>query len=60
MFKAHNEEVRRLVPRKRLLVHESGEGWEKLCAFLGVPVPAKPYPKVNTTEDFASHFPGKR
>ena len=60
VFKAHNEEVRRLVPRKRLLVHESGEGWEKLCAFLGVPVPAKPYPKVNTTEDFASHFPAKR
>jgi hypothetical protein len=60
VFNAHNEEVRRLVPRKRLLVHESGEGFEPLCAFLGVPVPATPYPKVNTTEDFASHFPGKR
>ncbi len=60
VFNAHNEEVRRLVPRKRLLVYESGEGWQPLCAFLGVPVPATPYPKVNTTEDFASHFPGKR
>ena len=60
VFNAHNEEVRRCVPRKRLLVHQSGEGWEKLCAFLGVPVPATPYPKVNTTEDFASHFPAKR
>ena len=60
VFNAHNDEVRRLVPRERLLVHEFGEGWQPLCAFLDVPVPATPYPKVNTTEDFASHFPGKR
>ena len=60
VFNAHNEEVRRCVPEKRLLVYESGEGWQPLCAFLDVPVPATPYPKVNTTEDFASHFPGKR
>jgi hypothetical protein len=58
VFNAHNEEVRRLVPPERLLVYESGEGWEKLCAFLGVPVPAAPYPKVNSTDDFVSHFPG--
>jgi hypothetical protein len=60
VFNAHNEEVRRLVPQKRLLVSESGEGWDPLCTFLGVPVPATPYPRVNTTEEFASHFPGKR
>ena len=60
VFNAHNEEVRRLVPQKRILVYESGEGWQPLCTFLDVPVPATPYPKVNTTEDFASHFPGKR
>jgi sulfotransferase family protein len=58
-FNAHNEDVRRSVPRERLLVYESGEGWEPLCAFLGVPVPATPYPKVNTTGDFVSRFPGK-
>ena len=60
VFNAHNEEVRRCVPEKRLLVYESGEGWQPLCAFLGVPIPSAPYPKVNTTEDFASHFPAKR
>jgi len=60
VFNAHNEEVRRLVPRKQLLVYESGEGWEPLCAFLDAPIPTTPYPKVNTTDDFASHFPGKR
>jgi hypothetical protein len=58
VFNAHNEEVRRLVPPTRLLVYESGKGWEKLCAFLGVPVPDAPYPKVNSTDDFVSRFPG--
>jgi Sulfotransferase domain len=58
VFNAHNEEVRRLVSPARLLVYESGEGWEKLCAFLGVPVPYAPYPKVNSTDDFVSRFPG--
>jgi hypothetical protein len=60
VFNAHNEEVRRLVLPERLLVYETGEGWDPLCALLGVPGPATPYPKVNTTDDFASHFPGKR
>jgi hypothetical protein len=57
VFNAHNEDVRRTVPREKLLVYESGEGWEPLCAFLDVPVPATPYPKVNTTGDFVSRFP---
>jgi len=60
VFNAHNEEVRHLVPRKQLLVYEPGEGWEPVCAFLDAPIPTTPYPKVNTTDDFASHFPGKR
>ena len=59
MFNAHNEEVRRSVPNERLLVYEPGEGWEPLCDFLGLPVPAAPYPKVNATGDFVSRFPGK-
>ena len=58
VFNSHNEDVRRSVPREKLLVYESGEGWEPLCDFLGVPVPAAPYPKVNTTCDFV-FFPGK-
>ena len=59
MFNAHNDEVRRLVPPERLLVYQSGEGAGSL-RFFGVPVPATPYPKVNTTGDFVSHSPGKR
>jgi Sulfotransferase domain len=60
VFKAHNEAVRRAVPADRLLVHETGEGWEPLCGFLGVPVPATPYPLTNTTEEFRSRFPVRR
>ena len=54
VFNAHNEDVRRSVPPERLLV------WAPLCVFLNIPVPATPCPKVNTTDDFVSRFPGKR
>jgi Sulfotransferase domain len=60
VFNAHNADVRRSVPREKLLVYDPGEGWEPLCAFLGLPVPATPYPKVNTTDDFVVRFPVKR
>jgi hypothetical protein len=29
----------------------SGEGWEKLCPFLGVDIPDQPFPRVNTSLD---------
>lgn len=58
VFNAHNEEVRCTVPPERLLVYEPGEGWDRLCGFLGVPVPQIPYPHANSTADFNSEFPG--
>ena len=55
VFNRHNEQVRRVVPPERLLVFEVREGWEPLCAFLGVPVPAgKPFPHLNDTAEFRS------
>jgi Sulfotransferase domain len=33
-------------------VFEAKEGWEPLCRFLGVKMPAVPYPNMNTTEEF--------
>jgi hypothetical protein len=39
------------VPPERLLVHRAADGWELLCRFLGVPVPAEPYPRVNSKDD---------
>jgi hypothetical protein len=58
VFEAHNARVKREIAPERLLVYQPGQGWEPLCKFLGVPVPAAPYPKVNTTDDFQARFKG--
>ncbi len=58
VFNAHNEEVKRSIPPERLLVYEVGQGWEPLCKFLGVPVPAEPFPRINTTDDWLAR-PGQ-
>ena len=52
VFNRHNEEVKRVIAPERLLVFEAAQGWEPLCRFLGVPVPATPFPRTNTTEEF--------
>ena len=52
VYERHNAEVRRAVLPARLLVYELGEGWEPLCRFLGKPVPAEPFPRVNSRDDF--------
>lgn len=51
-FLQHNEEVKQFVPKERLLVLELGEGWERLCEFLGKDIPTVPYPNSNSTEEF--------
>ncbi len=48
----HNEEVKRTVPPERLLVWDASEGWEPLCAFLGVDVPDAPVPRLNDSREF--------
>ena len=52
VYEAHNQQVIDTVPADRLLVYETGEGWARLCDFLGVPVPDTPFPKSNTTQEF--------
>ena len=51
-YKRHNEEVKDTLPRSRLLIYDAPMGWKPLCEFLDVPVPAMPYPKTNSTEEF--------
>jgi len=46
-FRRHEADVIAAVPRDRLLVFEVSDGWEPLCAFLGVDVPSEPFPHVN-------------
>ncbi|MEM6708076.1 MAG: sulfotransferase family protein [Pseudomonadota bacterium] len=54
-FLRHNQAVRETVPAAQLLEYQPGDGWEPLCAFLEVPVPDEPYPRVNSTAEFNSH-----
>ena len=42
------------IPSSRLLEWNAKDGWEPLCAALGVPVPDEPFPVTNTTEEFNS------
>ena len=60
VFKAHEEEVKRAIPADRLLVFEAKMGWEPLCAFLGVAVPATDYPRTNSSEEFKTHLPQRQ
>ena len=46
-YKQHIEEVKAAVPADRLLIFSVDQGWEPLCRFLGVPVPAGDFPNVN-------------
>jgi hypothetical protein len=56
VLEAHNADVIRTIPPGRLLVYQTSEGWPKLCAFLGVPVPPEPFPHSNTTADFTARL----
>ena len=51
-YRRNIEAVRAGLPKERLLVFDAAEGWAPLCAFLDLPVPAAPFPRTNTTQDF--------
>jgi hypothetical protein len=55
-FRRHTEAVTATISPKRLLVFQAGEGWERLCKFLGVPVPAAPFPSENSRAQFISRI----
>mmetsp|Transcript_7764 Transcript_7764/g.15511 ORF Transcript_7764/g.15511 Transcript_7764/m.15511 type:complete len:288 (-) Transcript_7764:116-979(-) len=51
-YEANNARVRKVVPRKRLLIQDHSKGWTDLCKFLGKEVPEIPYPYSNKRRDF--------
>lgn len=51
-FEAHTAAVERTIAPDRLLVFDVRQGWEPLCAFLGVPVPDEPFPHLNDGDEF--------
>ena len=50
-FKEWEAFILAAAPKGRVLVFEAKQGWEPLCKFLGVPVPAEPFPRVNDTAE---------
>ena len=58
VFEASNEEVRRRVPRERLLVFDVRDGWGPLCAFLGLKIPDKPFPHLNEAKEMRRRLLG--
>ena len=58
-YRQRSAEVRAAIPPDRLLVYDVAEGWQPLCAFLHVPVPATPFPRRNSGDDFWTRFGGE-
>ncbi len=58
VFRAHEARVREAIPAERLLVFDVREGWAPLCAFLAVPQPDTPFPRLNDTEQFKALIGG--
>lgn len=52
IFEKHNNWVKENVPADKLLIMKMGEGWERICPFLGKEIPDVPFPCVNTSDEF--------
>ncbi len=51
-FERHNDAVRTAIPPDRLIEWRPADGWGPICAALGVPAPAEPFPHANTAAEF--------
>ncbi|KAL3455770.1 hypothetical protein BJX64DRAFT_294729 [Aspergillus heterothallicus] len=58
VYQDHNNMVRGLVGRERLLEWSVEEGWGPLCEFLGHPVPDEPFPRSNDAKGFEDTVDG--
>jgi len=51
-YERHNAQVRAAVAPDRLVEWRPADGWEPLCAMLGVPVPDEAFPRTNDVAEF--------
>ncbi|HEY2869388.1 MAG TPA: sulfotransferase [Gaiellales bacterium] len=51
-YDRHNADVRATIAPDRLVEWRPADGWEPLCATLGVPVPDEPFPRTNDAAGF--------
>lgn len=55
-YDAYVRHVRDTAPPERLLEWSAAQGWEPICAALGVDVPKEPFPHVNSTEEWKARI----
>lgn len=58
-YRRNNEKVRDTIPADRLLVFTPTDGWDPLCRFLEVDVPAGDFPRSHARDEFWAHFGGE-
>jgi hypothetical protein len=51
-YERHNEDVRSSIASEQLIEWCPGDGWEPICAALGLPVPDQPFPHENKSADY--------
>jgi hypothetical protein len=52
-YERYNADVRAHCPPERLVDWNAKLGWAPLCERLGVPIPDEPFPRMNTSEEWA-------
>ena len=57
-YNAYVNEVKAAVPPEKLLIFKVTDGWEPLCAFLGVGAPDTKFPNVNDRAEFKKNISG--
>jgi hypothetical protein len=60
VFERHVANVEATCPPGRLLVFDVAEGWEPLCSFLDVPIPNRPFPRLNDARAMRRGFAAVR
>jgi hypothetical protein len=55
-YERNNAHVHATAPKHRLVLWKPGDGWAPICNALNLPVPAEPFPHVNTTDEFNARF----
>jgi hypothetical protein len=60
VFERHSALVQATCPPDRLLVFDVADGWDPLCAFLGVPIPDRPFPRLNDATSLRRRFTALR
>ena len=58
-YRLRERDVRAAFAPDRLLVYDVAEGWAPLCRFLGVAVPAAPFPRRNAKAEFWERLGGE-